>query len=127
MPTEIVNDEFLKLSIARYQGDDKYLKDLNENFKVSLDTLDWHKLKDTPDLYRFSVDNQILKAGVWRRNRIQGTNQKVYETTIPIDQLPPGTYTLKIEKLIVAYDLLSNSPEGIKLREHWDEIDFIKK
>jgi hypothetical protein len=127
LPTEIVNDDFLRLSIARYQGDDNYLKDLNKNFKESLDSLGWHELKDTPDLYRFSVGDQVLKAGHWRRNRIQGTNQKVYETTIPIDQLVPGTYTLKVEKLIVSYNMFSNDPEKIRLRDQWDEIDFIKK
>jgi len=127
LPNEIINEEFLRLSIARYQGDDKFLKDLKENFKENLDSLGWHKLMDTPDLYRFSVGNEVLKASTWRRNRIQGTNQKVYETTIPIDHLAPGTYTLKVEKLIVSYNLFSNEPEEIRLRDQWDEIDFIKK
>jgi hypothetical protein len=127
LPNEIVDNEFLRLSIARYQGDDKFVKDLSENFRNELDSLGWHELKDTPDLYRFSVGKEVLKAGTWRRNRIQGTDQKVYETTIPIDQLPPGTYTLKVEKLIVVYNLFSNAPEKIRLREQWDEIDFIKQ
>lgn len=127
LPNEIEDDKFLRLSIARYQGDDKFLKDINSNFKKSLDSLEWHQLNDTPDLYRFSVNNEILKAGSWRRNRIKGTNQKVYETIIPIDQLPTGAYTMRVEKLIVSYHLFSNAPEKIILREKWDEIDFIKK
>ncbi|MFT4855952.1 MAG: hypothetical protein ACI8YP_000158 [Algoriphagus sp.] len=70
----MVDNEFLRLSIARYQGDDKFVKDLSENFRNELDSLGCHEHKHTPDLYRFSVGNEVLKAGTWQRNRIQGTD-----------------------------------------------------
>lgn len=127
LPTETVSGDYLKLGIARYAGDDKYLVDLRENFKNELDSLGWHELEDTPDLYRFSIGDEVIKADSWKRNRLQVSNQKVYEGIVPIGNLPPGIYTLKIEKLLVRYNLFSNKPEEIRLREKWDEIDFIKE
>lgn len=127
LASEFVEGNLLRLSIARYEGDEKFVKDLRNNFQTKLDSLGWHELKDTPDIYRFSINDTVLPAGAWRRNRIMVTNQKVFETAIPIEHLPRGTYTLKVEKLIVNYNLLSNEPERIRLREQWDEIDFIKQ
>lgn len=124
---EFVEGDLLRLSIARYQGDEKFIEDLKSNFKTELDSLNWHNLEDTPDIYRFIVNDEVLKAGPWRRNRINMTNQKVFETVIPIGHLPSGTHTLKVEKLMVNYNLFSNEPEGIRLRKQWDEIDFIKE
>ncbi|TFV95954.1 hypothetical protein E4S40_06940 [Algoriphagus kandeliae] len=127
LSTETVRGDYLKLGIARYAGDDQYLIDLNENFKKELDSLGWHELVDTPDLYRFTIGDEVIRAGSWKRNRLQVTDQKVYETMLPIGDLPPGIYTLKIEKLLVRYNLFTNKPEEIRLREQWDEIDFIKE
>lgn len=127
LASEFVEGNLLRLSIARYEGDDKFVEDLRDNFQMELDSLGWHELKDTPDIYRFSINDVVLKSSSWRRNRIMVTNQKVFETAIPIGHLPMGTYTLKVEKLIVNYDLLSNEPERIQHREQWDEIDFIKQ
>ncbi|MHA7130604.1 hypothetical protein [Algoriphagus namhaensis] len=127
MPGEVVDAGFLRLGVARYEGDDRFVKDINKFFKSDLDSMGWHPLEDTPDLYRFSIEDQVYPADTWRRNRVQGTDQKVYETTIPIEDLSPGTYTLRVEKLVVQYGLFSNKPEEIKLRAQWDEIDFIKK
>lgn len=127
LASEFVEGNLLRLSIARYEGDEKFVEDLRDNFQMELDSLGWHELKDTPDIYRFSINDVVLKSSSWRRNRIMVTNQKVFETAIPIGHLPMGTYTLKVEKLIVNYDLLSNEPERIQHREQWDEIDFIKQ
>lgn len=127
LASEFVDGDLLRLSIARYQGDEKFIEDLKSNFKTELDSLNWHNLEDTPDIYRFIVNDEVLKAGPWRRNRINMTNQKVFETVIPIGHLPSGTHTLKVEKLMVNYNLFSNDPEDIGLREQWDEIDFIKE
>ena len=127
LASEFVDGDLLRLSIARYQGDEKFIEDLKSNFKTKLDSLNWHNLEDTPDIYRFIVNDEVLKAGPWRRNRINMTNQKVFETVIPIGHLPLGTHTLKVEKLMVNYNLFSNEPEGIRLRKQWDEIDFIKE
>ncbi|MCS5490747.1 hypothetical protein [Algoriphagus limi] len=127
LSTETVSGDYLKLGIARYAGDDKYLIDLRENFKKELDSLGWHEMEDTPDLYRFTIGDKVIRAGSWKRNRLHVTNQKVYETMLPIGDLAPGIYTLKIEKLLVRYNLFSNKPEEIRLRKQWDEIDFIKE
>ena len=127
LANEFVAGDLLRLSIARYEGDEKFVEDLKNNFQVELDSLGWHQLQDTPDIYRFSINGKILEAGPWRRNRLMVTNQKVFETAIPIGHLPTGTYTLKVEKVLVNYNLLSNVPEEVRLREEWDEIDFIKQ
>jgi hypothetical protein len=124
---EIIDGDFLRVSIARYQTDDKFLVDLNQNFKTDLDSIGWHQIEEAPDLYRFTVGDEVLKPDSWRRNRVQGTNQKIYETSLKISHLPPGHYTLKVEKIILNYNLLSNNPEEIRLREKWDKIDFIKQ
>lgn len=127
LASEFVEGDLLRLSIARYEGDEKFIGDLKDYFQTDLDSLGWHDLKDTPDIYRFTVNGERLEAGPWRRNRMMVTNQKVFETAIPIDHLPTGTYTLKVEKMIINYSLFSNEPERIRLREQWDEIDFIKQ
>ncbi|NVJ86618.1 MAG: hypothetical protein HWE15_09960 [Algoriphagus sp.] len=127
LPSETVSGDYLKLGIARYAGDDKYVVDLRENFQKELDSLGWHELEDTPDLYRFSIGGEVIKADSWKRNRLQVSNQKVYEGMLPIGNLSPGIYTLKIEKLLINYNLFSNNPESIRLRKRWDEIDFIKE
>lgn len=127
LSTEIVKGGVLHLGIARYEGDDKFLKDLNTNFRDRLDSLNWHVLEDTPDLYRFFINGEKLNPGSWRRIRIHVSNQKVYETSFDISHLAPGNYNVVIEKVMVNYGLFSNSPEGIRHRKHWDEISFIKE
>ncbi|MEN2280840.1 hypothetical protein AAGF08_01790 [Algoriphagus sp. SE2] len=127
LSTEIVKGDILHLGIARYEGDDKFLKDLNSNFKKELDSLGWHPLEDTPDLYRFFIKEENLIPGNWRRNRINLSNQKVYETSINISHLPPGNYDILIEKIMVNYGLFSNAPTTIRHRKKWDEVSFIKE
>lgn len=127
LASEFVDGDLLRLSIARFEGDEKFIGDLKDQFQPELDSLGWHKLEDTPDIYRFTVNDEVLAAGPWRRNRMRITNQKVFETAISIAHLPKGTYTLKVEKLIINYNLFSNDPERIRLLEKWDEIDFIKE
>ncbi|WP_296701793.1 hypothetical protein [Algoriphagus sp.] len=127
LSTEIVKGDVLHLGIARYEGDDKYLKDLNSNFMKGLDSLGWHSLEETPDLYRFFINKEELSPGGWRRNRIHVTNQKVYETTFDVSHLAPGNYNIFIEKVMVNYGLFSNTPTDIRHRKKWDEISFIKE
>ncbi len=127
LPSETVESDILRVGVARYQGDSKILIDLNDQFRIQLDTMNWHELKDTPDLYRFYLDEEVIQAGTWRRSRIQVTDQKVYETTLNISELEPGIHTLRVEKVMLRYSIFSNKPEEILLRKYWDEIDFIKK
>lgn len=127
LSTEIVKGDVLHLGVARYEGDDKFLKDLKSNFQDKLDSLNWHVLEDTPDLYRFFINGEKLNPGSWRRVRIHVSNQKVYETSFDISHLTPGNYNVVIEKVMVNYGLFSNSPEGIRHRKQWDEISFIKE
>lgn len=127
LSTEIVKGDVLHLGIARYEGDDKFLKDLNSNFKKGLDSLDWHSLKNTPDLYRFYIKEEKLNPSNWRRTRIHVSNQKVYETSFDISHLAPGNYNIMIEKIMVSYGLFSNDPTSIRHRKKWDEISFIKE
>jgi len=127
LSTEVVTGDILRLGIARYEGDDKYLTDLNSNFRNQLDSLGWHRIEDTPDLYRFFIDKEELNPGNWRRNRIHVSNQKVYETSIDISNLAPGNYNIVIEKIMVNYGLFKNDPESIRLRKIWDEVSFIKE
>ncbi|MDN3204049.1 hypothetical protein [Algoriphagus sediminis] len=127
LPKETVESDLLRVGVARYQGDTKTLKDLNDQFRLELDSMGWHVLEDTPDLYRFYLNDQIIKPGAWRRNRIQITDQKVYETTFDITGLEAGIHSLRVEKVMLNYSLFSNKPEQILLREYWDELEFIKK
>jgi len=127
LPKETVESDLLRVGVARYQGDTKTLKDLNDQFRLELDSMGWHTMDDTPDLYRFYLNDQIIKPGSWRRNRIQITDQKVYETTFDITGLEAGIHSLRVEKVMLNYSLFSNKPEQIILREYWDELEFIKK
>ncbi len=127
LPRDVIDRDFLRLGIARYEGDERIIHDLNDYFKKDLDSLNWHNLEDTPDLYRFSINGKVIPAQGWRRSRVQTTDQKVYETILPIEDLEPGVYTLKIEKILINYGLFSNKPEDLLLRSGWDEIDFIRQ
>jgi hypothetical protein len=127
LSTEVVEGDILRLGVARFEGDDKFLRDLKSNFQKELDSLGWHSLEETPDLYRFSIGEEKLNPDSWRRNRIHITNQKVYETSFDISHLKPGNYVVLIEKIMVNYGMFSNDPSSIQLRKKWDEVSFIKE
>ena len=126
IPSEQINDNYLQLGVARYEGDGKIINDLNNDFSEVLDSLSWKKLNQTADLHRIYIDEQLVKSVGWTKHRLKGTKQKIYQTGIDISNLSTGIHTIRVEKLMLNYGFVDNKAE-VKHIEKWDQFQFIKR
>ncbi|MCH7413409.1 hypothetical protein MM213_07935 [Belliella sp. R4-6] len=124
IPSESIEGDFLKLNIAYYGEDLNYLKELNGDFKMTLDTLSWHSLSVPTDLYRISIDDSVYSELVWKNVIKAGSNQKAYESYVNIGDLQPGLHTIRLEKLAMRMEFFTDSEP--KLRKDWAVFDFFK-
>lgn len=125
LPSEEMDSELLRLGLARYVEDEKILKRIKEEFGQTLESLNWQALDEPADLHRIYIDDQLVSVEFWRKQRLEVSGQKVYQTLIPIESLSSGVHRLRVEKLTLHFDLMSNTPE-IKQLENWAVVDFIK-
>ncbi|SFU08763.1 hypothetical protein SAMN04489724_3840 [Algoriphagus locisalis] len=126
IPSEEINDEYLRLGIARYEGDGKIISELNTDFAQHLDSLQWKPLQETADLHRIYIDEKLVKVDSWSKHRLSNTKQKIYQTNIDISNLEEGLHSIRIEKLLLEYGFIDNQAELIKL-DHWAQFEFIKR
>ncbi|WP_057937114.1 hypothetical protein [Algoriphagus resistens] len=126
IPSEEINDDYLRLGIARYEGDGKIIEELNSDFKKVLDSLAWRPLRETADLHRIYIDEVPIEIASWSKHRIGVPKQKIYQTGIDISHLEEGTHTLRVEKLLLHYGFVDNYAELISI-EQWDQFEFIKR
>ncbi|UZD21443.1 hypothetical protein PBT90_18170 [Algoriphagus halophytocola] len=126
IPREELDDDYMKLGIARYEGDGKIITALNTEFISALDSMKWQPIQETADLHRVYIDEQLVPIETWSKHRIGGTKQKIYQTGIDISNLAEGTHTLRVEKLLLKYGFIDNQAELITI-EHWDQFEFIKR
>lgn len=125
LPSEEIDGNVLRVGIARYEEDEKLLRQIQEDFTKTLDTLGWQPLKGIADLHRIYIDDSLVSVDSWRKQRLEVSGQKIFQTIVPIDSLPRGIHQIRVEKLVLHLDLMSNEPE-IRLLENWALVDFIR-
>lgn len=123
---EEISDNFLRIGIANYEADGKVVKDLNSQFKVTLDTLGYEKVKNSADLHRIYLDDSLIKVDQWAKNRLALSSQKVYQAGLDISSIKNGIHTIRVEKLLLVYGFIDNKPD-IRLRKDWSVFTFVKK
>lgn len=126
IPSEEVADNYLRLGVARYEGDGKIIEELNTDFSGVLESLSWKTLNQTADLHRVYIDGEPVKIDAWTKHRLAGTKQKIYQTGIDITGLAPGVHTIRVEKLLLDYGFVDNKAELVKIGQ-WDQFQFIKR
>ena len=125
LPSDKVSGDHLPLRIAYYGEDEKYLELLNGPFSTTLDTLSWQKLSIAPDLYRISIDDSVYQISNWNQVILSQSNQRVYETRIPIADLSSGFHEINVDKLLMRMDFFSDTEP--RLRKNWANVVFFKE
>lgn len=126
IPAEEIDEDYLRLGVARYEGDGKIIDDLNTEFAKELDSLGWRTLQETAHLHRVYIDGQVAEIDSWSKHRLGNTKQKIYQTAVDISHLEEGPHTLRVEKLLLKYGFVDNQAELIII-ENWDRFEFIKR
>ena len=125
IPSDITDSDYLRLQIAYYGEDEKYLQLLNGPFSTTLDTLGWQELSIAPDLYRISIDDSVYQMPKWNNVILDQSNQRVYETHIPIADLPSGPHEIMVEKLVMRMAFFTETTPV--LRKKWAKVGFFKE
>ena len=126
IPSELISDNVLQVGISRYEEDAEMVDQIQDLFTAQLDRIGWHPVHETSDLLQLYIDDTLVKDLKWSKVRLPVTGQKIYQSLHYIDDLPKGIHTLRVEKLILSYDLVSNEPE-IKKLKNWAKFEFIKR
>jgi hypothetical protein len=126
IPSELISDNVLKIGVSRYEEDSKMLEHIQMQFKDQLGKFGWPEVSETSDLLQLYIDDTLVKNVKWSKVRLPMTGQKIYQSLHFIDDLPKGIHTIRVEKLTLSYDLVSNKPE-IKKLENWAKFEFIKR
>ncbi|MEP0712728.1 MAG: hypothetical protein ABJ333_02910 [Algoriphagus sp.] len=126
IPSEVLSDDVLQLGVSRYEDDAKMVDHIQREFNDQLASLGWHEVNQSSDLLRLYIDEEVVENVPWSKVRLPMTGQKIYQSLHFIEDLPSGTHTLRVEKLILSYDLVSNKPE-IKKLQNWAKFEFIKR
>lgn len=125
LPSEDVAGKTLRVGLVRYEEDEEILAQIKEEFAPELDSLGWNQLRQTADLHRIYIDEELVSTQVWRKERLPITRQKITQTFIPVDSLSLGFHRIRVEKLTLEYHLFSTKPQ-LKLLKNWALVDFIK-
>jgi hypothetical protein len=126
IPSEEINDNYLRIGVARYEKDVQVVEDLHLNFRKTLDSLNWQNIQSPADLHRIYINDSLYQVDAWSKNRIAVSRQKAFHTGIDIGHLKNGVHEIRIEKLLVVYGFLDNKPE-VRLRNDWSIFTFVKK
>ena len=124
--SEEIADNFLRVGIARYEDDQKVIQDLNQEFKMTLDTLGWKKIEIPADLHRVYINDSLIQIDQWAKNKLAVSSQKVFQAGIDISNLKYGIHGIRIEKLLLVYGFSDNEPK-VRLLENWSVFTFVKK
>lgn len=126
LPQEEISENYIRIGLARYEGDRKVLEAFQSEFSTTTDTLNWIELNETADLHRIYVNDSLVQVNDWGKYRLSPSGQKVYQSIINLEGLKPGRHKLRVEKLFLTYHPFTGDPQ-VKLLENWANFEFIKK
>jgi len=123
--SQIMEGSSYKLGIPFYVDDEKSIELLNEKFQNKLDSLSWRKIEAMPDLYQIYIDEKPYYPKNWLPLKSSISGQKSFETILYLDSLESGIHELRVEKVMVFPDFLTNQ---LKFRylENWSNFKFLK-
>jgi hypothetical protein len=127
IPSEIVEKNYLPLSVAHYEEDELSMPNFSITYAKSLDTLNWQHVKNPTDLYRVYINDSLFSTTKWVPTMYEESNQKAYSTLIDISTLPEGYHTVRVEKLLESlFPFAYKYTPDIRLRKNWSKFNFIK-
>jgi len=124
LPSEDINGNSLKLQLAYYGEDLSYVGILNNEHQDIIDSLNWNKIKEPYDLYRFSINDKVLNDLKWTKVIKPESGQKAYQCYIDISNLENGEYLINVDKILIRTTFSKNGDP--KLREQWAQAHFFK-
>jgi hypothetical protein len=71
------------------------------------------------------MDDSLINLSEWKKARLAGSGQKVYQTVLNVAHLPPGNHDVRVEKLVVIENPFSEKMY-IRQRKNWAKFTFIK-
>jgi hypothetical protein len=124
-PSEEISANLNPINLAYFDEDREQIAIINNNYQHSLDTLQWQQIRTATDLYRFYMDDSLINLSEWKKARLAGSGQKVYQTVLNVAHLPPGNHDVRVEKLVVIENPFSGKMY-IRQRKNWAKFTFIK-
>jgi hypothetical protein len=124
IPSEDIKGNSLKLQLAFYDEDEGYVGVLNEKHQNIIDSLKWNKIREPYDLYRFSINQQVLAELKWTKIIKPKSGQKAYQCYIDISDLDYGEHQIIVDKILIRRTFTKNG--NPRLREKWAKVHFFK-
>lgn len=124
IPSEDIKGNSLKLQLAFYDEDESYVGVLNEKHQNIIDSLKWNKIREPYDLYRFSINQQVLAELKWTKIIKPKSGQKAYQCYIDISDLDYGEHQIIVDKILIRSTFTKNG--NPRLREKWAKVHFFK-
>ncbi|SFO06906.1 hypothetical protein SAMN04488519_103309 [Algoriphagus ornithinivorans] len=123
--SQIMEGSSYRLGLPFYVDDNKSLASLREKFQDELDSISWGKIEAMPDLYQIYIDDEPYYPKNWLPLKSSISGQKSFETILYLDSLESGIHELRVEKVMVIPDFLTNK---LKFRhlENWSNFKFLK-
>lgn len=127
IPSDLVEGNYLPLSIAYYLEDRKRLPQLQQLYAISKDTLQWSDIREETDQFRIFVNDSLIQISPqnWRKVQLGTSGQKAFQCLLDLQQLPPGIHHGRVEKL-VAVDIFGYTQTKIRHRKNWARFSFMK-
>jgi hypothetical protein len=118
-----VKGKWMMLSLAHYKSDDYQAVMLNTHFSRQLDSLHWKTIKTQADIYRIYINDSLITTDQWLRIQLPGTEQKVFQTMVPVEWLAEGIHQVRIERIMAIEQFTSTTPKFIH-RKQWYAFPF---
>jgi hypothetical protein len=124
-PSEEISANMSLINLAYFHEDHEQTTIINNKYQQSLDTLQWQPIRNATDLYRFYINDSLINLSGWKKARLAGSGQKVYQSLLNLEGLPAGNHDVRVEKLVVTENPFSGEMQ-IRLRKNWAKFTFIK-
>jgi hypothetical protein len=124
-PSEEISANMSLINLAYFHEDHEQIAIINNKYHQSLDTLQWQPIRNATDLYRFYINDSLFNLSGWRKVRLSGSGQRVYQSLLNLEGLPSGNHDIRVEKLVVIENPFTGN-RHIRLRKNWAKFAFIK-
>jgi hypothetical protein len=125
VPYEVADGTHLPIRVAFYAEDASFVKQLNSEFPITLDTLNWHAIEKPEHLLRVFVNDSLVSIDHWRTLRTAGSRQAVMQGLMDASALKSGYNDIRIEKLVVLTPMFGQGAEP-RHRTNWAAFSVIR-
>lgn len=125
LPSQTIDSDILPIYLAYYGEDEINIKSLNKDFTNTLDTLSWHSIERVTDIYRFYLNDSLIRINDWSPIILSESKQPAHLTYLSLSGINEGFNELRVEKLIPPTGGFGISEP--RLRKEWAVVRFYKK